>query len=105
MHLLKKRAKARRPTDPIPLPPRKVGFAVAILILLVISKYFYLVSLTNYYTFYLIQRFNLSVQGAQYRLFAFTAAVALGTILLWGREHFGPDWFDAARRAVNLGES
>jgi 8-oxo-dGTP pyrophosphatase MutT (NUDIX family) len=31
--------------------------------------------------------------------------VALGTILLWGRGHFGPDWFDAARRAVNLGES
>jgi hypothetical protein len=31
--------------------------------------------------------------------------VALGTILLWGREHFGPDWFDAAQRAVNLGES
>ena len=31
--------------------------------------------------------------------------VALGTILLWGRVHFGPDWFDAAGRAVNLGES
>jgi 8-oxo-dGTP pyrophosphatase MutT (NUDIX family) len=31
--------------------------------------------------------------------------VALGTILLWGREHFGTDWFDAAERAVNLGES
>jgi 8-oxo-dGTP pyrophosphatase MutT (NUDIX family) len=31
--------------------------------------------------------------------------VALGTILLWGREHFGPDWFDAAHRAVNLRES
>jgi hypothetical protein len=31
--------------------------------------------------------------------------VALGTILLWGREHFGPEWFDAAQRAVNLGES
>jgi 8-oxo-dGTP pyrophosphatase MutT (NUDIX family) len=31
--------------------------------------------------------------------------VALGTILLWGREHFGADWFDAAQRAVNLRES
>lgn len=31
--------------------------------------------------------------------------VALGTLLLWGRDHFGPDWFDAAARAVNLGES
>jgi hypothetical protein len=31
--------------------------------------------------------------------------VALGTILLWGREHFGPEWFDATQRAVNLGES
>jgi FSR family fosmidomycin resistance protein-like MFS transporter len=64
-----------------PLARAKVVGSLGILLALMFSKYFYLVSLTNYYTFYLIQRFNLSVQAAQYRLFAFTAAVALGTIL------------------------
>ncbi len=48
---------------------------------LIFSKYFYLACLTNYYTFYLIQKFHLSVQGAQFHLFLFLFAVALGTIL------------------------
>jgi len=63
------------------LPGRKVLLTLSILILLIFSKYFYLVSLTNYYTFYLIHRFNLSIQGAQYLLFVFLASVAAGTIL------------------------
>jgi FSR family fosmidomycin resistance protein-like MFS transporter len=63
------------------LPRRKVIVSIVILLALMFSKYFYLVSLTNYYTFYLIQRFNLSIQGAQYLLFVFMAAVAAGTIL------------------------
>jgi len=50
-------------------------------VLLTFSKYFYLVSLSNYYTFYLIQKFNLSIQGAQYLLFVYLASIALGTIL------------------------
>jgi FSR family fosmidomycin resistance protein-like MFS transporter len=58
-----------------------VGFSLAILIVLMFSKYFYLVSLTNYYTFYLIHRFGVSIQHAQYLLFVFMAAVAAGTIL------------------------
>jgi MFS transporter, FSR family, fosmidomycin resistance protein len=64
-----------------PLPRRKVILSLAVLIALIFSKYFYLVSLSNYYTFYLIQHFNLSIQGAQYRLFVFLAAVAAGTIM------------------------
>lgn len=48
--------------------------------MLVISKYFYLVSLTNYYTFYLISRFHVSVQMSQVYLFIFLFAVAAGTI-------------------------
>jgi MFS transporter, FSR family, fosmidomycin resistance protein len=63
-----------------PAHPR-VAFAIAILMALVFSKYFYLVSLTNYYTFYLIQKFGVSIQGAQVRLFVFLFSVAAGTIL------------------------
>jgi FSR family fosmidomycin resistance protein-like MFS transporter len=62
------------------LPRTKVLLSLGILISLVFSKYFYLVSLTNYYTFYLIQKFGLSIQGSQYLLFVFLAAVALGTM-------------------------
>src|SRR5262249_10259465 len=61
--------------------PRKVAGAIAILLALIFSKYFYLASLTSYYTFYLINRFNMSVQSAQLHLFIFLAAVALGTIV------------------------
>lgn len=54
--------------------------AVGVLIVLVFSKYVYLASLTSYYTFYLIDRFGVSVQHAQYLLFLLLAAVAAGTI-------------------------
>ncbi len=61
--------------------PRHVWMALGVLAVLIFSKYFYLACLTNYYTFYLIHRFHLSVQGAQFHLFLFLFAVALGTIL------------------------
>lgn len=64
-----------------PLPQRQVALALVILMVLVFSKYFYLTSLTSYYTFYLIAKFQLSVQSAQVHLFLFLFAVALGTIL------------------------
>ncbi len=60
---------------------RQVRIALIILGILIFSKYFYLASLTNYYTFYLIHKFHLSVQAAQFHLFLFLFAVALGTIL------------------------
>jgi FSR family fosmidomycin resistance protein-like MFS transporter len=60
---------------------RRVGFAVAVLIALTFSKFFYLASLTNYYTFYLIGKFHVSVESAQVRLFVFLAAVALGGLV------------------------
>jgi FSR family fosmidomycin resistance protein-like MFS transporter len=63
-------------------PARKtVIAAIALLLALIFSKYFYLASLTSYYTFYLIHRFNVSVQSAQLLLFVFLAAIALGTIV------------------------
>jgi len=52
-----------------------------VLLLLVFSKYVYLSSLTSYFTFYLIHRFALSVRDAQLELFAFTTAIAVGTML------------------------
>ena len=59
----------------------KIAFAMAILVMLIFSKYVYLVSLSNYYTFYLMERFHVSVQTSQYYLFLFLFAVALGTIV------------------------
>ena len=59
-------------------PPEVVG-ALGILVVLLFSKYFYLASLTSYYTFYLIERFRVSVRSAQVHLFVFLAAVAVGT--------------------------
>ncbi|AMK22894.1 MULTISPECIES: MFS transporter [Sphingomonadaceae] len=53
---------------------------ISILLALIFSKYVYLASLTSYFTFYLIHRFGVSVQNAQLHLFAFLAAVAMGTV-------------------------
>ena len=58
----------------------KVTLAIAVLIALIFSKFFYMASMTSYYTFYLISRFHISVQNAQIHLFVFLAAVAVGTI-------------------------
>ncbi|WDD94441.1 MFS transporter [Burkholderia sp. FERM BP-3421] len=63
------------------LPPRKVAFAMGVLVMLVFSKYIYLASLNSYFTFYLIDKFHLSVQAAQFHLFVFLAAVAAGTVI------------------------
>ncbi|ATA18955.1 FSR family fosmidomycin resistance protein-like MFS transporter [Gibbsiella quercinecans] len=62
-------------------PKRTVIFSLAILLLLIFSKYFYLASISSYYTFYLIHKFGVSVQNAQIHLFAFLFAVAAGTII------------------------
>jgi FSR family fosmidomycin resistance protein-like MFS transporter len=61
------------------LPRKTVTLSIGILLALVFSKYFYLVSMTSYYTFYLIAKFHVSVQESQYLLFLFLGAVALGT--------------------------
>ncbi|HEX7800338.1 MAG TPA: MFS transporter [Asticcacaulis sp.] len=53
---------------------------VAILLGLIFSKYVYLASITSYFTFYLIERFHVSVEVAQMHLFVFLAAVAVGTV-------------------------
>ena len=61
------------------LTDRDVRKGVAILLVLVFSKYVYLASLTSYFTFFLIHKFQISVQSAQLHLFGFLAGVAAGT--------------------------
>ncbi|MDB5394056.1 MAG: transporter [Rhodospirillales bacterium] len=63
------------------LSAKQTGFAITILLLLVFSKYFYLASITSYFTFYLIEKFHVSVETSQLYLFIFLGAVALGTII------------------------
>lgn len=63
------------------LPRHVVTRTIGILLLLIFSKYFYLASLTSYYTFFLMTRFHLSAQEAQIYLFVFLFAVAAGTLL------------------------
>jgi len=63
------------------LPKQKVFFALSILLILVFSKYFYMASMTSYYTFYLISKFHVSVQSAQVYLFIFLFAIAAGTFI------------------------
>lgn len=64
-----------------PLPRKTVGKAMAILALLVFTKYFYMACMTNYFTFYMIDKFGVSTQESQYCLFAFLAASAAGTVI------------------------
>ncbi|AZE61451.1 MULTISPECIES: MFS transporter [Pseudomonas] len=57
----------------------RVTFALVVLAVLVFSKYWYMTSLTSYFTFYLIEKFQLSVSSSQMYLFLFLGAVAVGT--------------------------
>jgi FSR family fosmidomycin resistance protein-like MFS transporter len=61
------------------LSVRRVRGSIVVLLVLTFSKYVYLTSITSYYTFYLIRRFGVAVNTAQLYLFAFLAAVAVGT--------------------------
>lgn len=62
------------------LSRKRVFFSLFILLILIFSKYFYLACITNYYTFYLINKFQLTLQQSQLYLFAFLGAVAAGTL-------------------------
>lgn len=63
------------------LSKKRVVFSLIILLILIFSKYFYLASITSYYTFFLIDKFNVSIQESQIYLFAFLGAVAAGTLI------------------------
>jgi FSR family fosmidomycin resistance protein-like MFS transporter len=74
----RKRAAAQTLTG---LSHRQVAVSVAILVTLLFSKFFYLSSLNTFYTFYLIDKFHISVQDAQVHLFIFLAAFAAGVLI------------------------
>jgi FSR family fosmidomycin resistance protein-like MFS transporter len=80
-HGLQRLAAGRKTKPELALPKGHAARGIAILLALIFSKYVYLASLTSYFTFYLIHRFGLSVQNAQFHLFAFLAAVAVGTVM------------------------
>jgi MFS transporter, FSR family, fosmidomycin resistance protein len=61
------------------LPRKKILWSLAILAALMFSKFFYLASLSSYYTFYLMDNFHVSIRSAEFHLFAFLGAVAAGT--------------------------
>lgn len=64
-----------------PLPRRKTIFTIAILLILIFSKYVYMASLSSYYTFYLIEKFDVTIQHSQLLLFVFLLATAIGTMI------------------------
>lgn len=85
------------PTRHEAVSSREAKTAIAILLALIFSKHVYLACMNSYYTFYLIDRFQMSVQSAQIHLFLFLGAVAVGTIV------GGPVGDRIGRRYVILG--
>ncbi|OQP40569.1 Fosmidomycin resistance protein [Niastella koreensis] len=78
---LRKKNKAVAPVVHSHLPRSRVITSLAILLVLIFSKYFYMASMSSYFTFYLIDKFHLTVQQSQIHLFIFLASVAAGTLL------------------------
>jgi FSR family fosmidomycin resistance protein-like MFS transporter len=90
-HGLPRMQRLRAPQKAHGAAPRKTVIkGMAILLVLIFSKYAYVASLTNYYTFYLIERFQVSVVEAQVHLFLFLGSLAAGTLAggYWG-DRFG----------------
>jgi len=73
-------ASGRQPLHPT-LSAKKVIFSIGVLVALIFSKYFYLASLSSYYTFYLIDRFHVPVSQAQLYLALFLGSTAAGTMI------------------------
>lgn len=78
---VKTRNTINRPTTQPGLSRLQIGFSLFILLCLIFSKYFYLASMNNYLTFYLMAKFHISIQHAQVYLFIFLFAVAAGTMI------------------------
>jgi FSR family fosmidomycin resistance protein-like MFS transporter len=77
-------APAKRAASKLPdnhLSRKKVALSLVVLLLLIFSKFFYLASMSNYFTFFLIGKFHVSIQQSQLYLFVYLAAIAAGTII------------------------
>jgi len=77
---LKAKNKNANEVSHLNLSKRRIIFSLGILLVLIFSKYFYLASITSYYTFFLINKFHLSIQQSQIYLFMFLGSVAAGTL-------------------------
>ncbi|MEZ0169893.1 MFS transporter [Microvirga sp. TS319] len=75
------KAKPRAAATTSPLSRRRIAVSITILMLLVFSKNFYTASISSYFTFYLISKFQVTVQEAQIYLFIFLGSVAAGTVI------------------------
>lgn len=80
-HHMNMRKKVTELTKGHGLTKAKLAWSVVILLVLIFSKYFYMASITSYFTFYLMHKFNVSIQTSQVHLFLFLFAVAAGTLL------------------------
>ncbi|HEX2492572.1 MAG TPA: MFS transporter [Steroidobacter sp.] len=78
--MIRQATRTTRPPAAASANANEVIVVLAILVTLIFSKYFYMASFTSYYTFYLIERFGVSVWSAQVHLFVFLAASAIGTV-------------------------
>ena len=82
-HIIRIKAKNKHKTTSLTptFSKKKVVFSVGILLVLIFSKYFYMASLTSYFTFYMINKFQVSIQSSQIYLFVFLFSVAAGTLI------------------------
>ena len=80
-NLFRLKSVSRRSADGVHLSRFTILSSLAVLVALIFSKFFYLSCISSYYTFYLIDRFHLTIQDAQLLLFLFTFSVAAGTIV------------------------
>jgi FSR family fosmidomycin resistance protein-like MFS transporter len=86
-------AKRKAVSREIALPRGTIMLALVVLALLTFTKNIYMASISSYYTFYVIERFGVSVQESQYLLFVFLGGAALGTILGGPiGDRFGAKW-------------
>ncbi|MVT07472.1 MFS transporter [Chitinophaga tropicalis] len=80
-HRIRSKSKSNTGADHVQLSSGRIAFALFILLVLIFSKYFYMASMSSYYTFYLMDKFHISVQSAQIYLFIFLSAIAAGTFI------------------------
>ena len=80
-HLIFRKHKTTPFIDFHNLPKRKVQISIAILLIVIFSKFFYSASLSTYYTFFLMDKFHLPIKQAQFHMFVYLLAYATGTIL------------------------
>lgn len=80
-HLVLRKNKVQPFIDFHNLPKRKVQISIAILLIVIFSKFFYTASLSSYYQFYIIDKFGLTIKQAQFHMFIYLIAYAVGTIL------------------------